>query len=963
MPAGAPAGPSGVDELTARERDVFDLAVTGATARTIADRFGIGVRTVETHLRAIYRKTGVVSKTELIARFSPGLDGARRPAITTRPVLQTGLGMLEPAVHFVGRTGELALLDDALARLADGAQVVSVTGFSGVGKSSLVAHWVTSRVTSHRLQVVGGRCSAQFSSPFGPVVDALAGFFDASTGPLDDVLGPTGGALALLAPQLSGRVRRLDGGIDSRVLARFTHDALRSALAALVATGDTVLIVEDLHAADPDTIGLVRRLVADALPGPLLTIVTTRNTVPAASGHEAVARDADELDWRRGFDAEVARSSHATKIDLGGLTVADAIALGGALSTVRLTPDTIARCHEATAGNALLLSQLVRHGVDPERPGSLLPDAVTTDIVRRLHDLPESVADLIALAALDGNTIDVAVVDAAARRLGLDRRLDASTLQQAIDVGLVVDDVHAEHPFRFVHDIATRCIADDLSPSRRLRFGSALGHAWIAVHGDTVDGASRAATHLARSLDPDDLVAAAAQLVRVLRDPSGPLRHPVLRTAARELLAALPATPVGEAAALDLGIALAWVAYLCFDAETHASCVADAVEVARRPGAAPDALARVLEVYRTLPTLGDGEPGVLDLVDEALERIPQPHHGALRARVRGYAAYRRALGGHGFAAAPEAERALAEANESGDRPTIAVTWSFLSGVLAGSPDLARCADVVDEVTRWRNRLGDLHELCDARRFEATLALQRGDLARFATVHAALAEDAIRTGHPFFVAIDHMWSAMRALTAGRPEDCPPHLDAMLEQGSDGPNVLLGWLGLSVAVALERGDQATAGALVTAALENHPDLPVARACAARVFACAGDVEAAADALEPFDARGIAALGDDMVLTTTLAWITEASVAIDRLTGPIASAILERFEPYQGQVVVAGTGALALDPVDRHRALALRALGRDGDADRASAGASALAASMPAPGMGRRIRADLERRGAGS
>jgi ATP/maltotriose-dependent transcriptional regulator MalT len=59
---------TGPDSLTAREREVAELAVCGCTARQIADRLYIGIRTVETHLANIYPKLGVSSKRELIYR-------------------------------------------------------------------------------------------------------------------------------------------------------------------------------------------------------------------------------------------------------------------------------------------------------------------------------------------------------------------------------------------------------------------------------------------------------------------------------------------------------------------------------------------------------------------------------------------------------------------------------------------------------------------------------------------------------------------------------------------------------------------------------------------------------------------------------------------------------------------------------------------------------------------------------
>lgn len=51
--------------LTGREAQIARLVVGGATARGIAERLGIGVRTVETHIGHAYRKLGVTSRDEL----------------------------------------------------------------------------------------------------------------------------------------------------------------------------------------------------------------------------------------------------------------------------------------------------------------------------------------------------------------------------------------------------------------------------------------------------------------------------------------------------------------------------------------------------------------------------------------------------------------------------------------------------------------------------------------------------------------------------------------------------------------------------------------------------------------------------------------------------------------------------------------------------------------------------------
>jgi DNA-binding NarL/FixJ family response regulator len=53
-------------ELTRREREVLRHLVMGLNTRTTADRLGISQRTVEAHLRGLYRKLGVRNRVQAV---------------------------------------------------------------------------------------------------------------------------------------------------------------------------------------------------------------------------------------------------------------------------------------------------------------------------------------------------------------------------------------------------------------------------------------------------------------------------------------------------------------------------------------------------------------------------------------------------------------------------------------------------------------------------------------------------------------------------------------------------------------------------------------------------------------------------------------------------------------------------------------------------------------------------------
>ncbi|GAC1476518.1 MAG: hypothetical protein PVSMB8_04570 [Vulcanimicrobiaceae bacterium] len=63
--------------LTAREREIADLAAAGMSNRAIAERLVLSERTVEHHVAAVYTKLGYRSRGDLIARFTEGKGSAK----------------------------------------------------------------------------------------------------------------------------------------------------------------------------------------------------------------------------------------------------------------------------------------------------------------------------------------------------------------------------------------------------------------------------------------------------------------------------------------------------------------------------------------------------------------------------------------------------------------------------------------------------------------------------------------------------------------------------------------------------------------------------------------------------------------------------------------------------------------------------------------------------------------------
>jgi DNA-binding NarL/FixJ family response regulator len=65
------AGQAGENEahLSPREQGVLDLLAKGLTYKQIADQLGISIDTIRTHLRRVYEKLHVQSRTEAVAKY------------------------------------------------------------------------------------------------------------------------------------------------------------------------------------------------------------------------------------------------------------------------------------------------------------------------------------------------------------------------------------------------------------------------------------------------------------------------------------------------------------------------------------------------------------------------------------------------------------------------------------------------------------------------------------------------------------------------------------------------------------------------------------------------------------------------------------------------------------------------------------------------------------------------------
>ncbi|NUS06331.1 MAG: AAA family ATPase [Nonomuraea sp.] len=219
----------------------------------------------------------------------------------------------------VGRDTELRRL---LAAVRRPPAVVMIEGEAGIGKTRLVGELAAAVELRDRPPLVGGCAQIREPFPLGPVIEALRG----AAGRLPaGGLSPVTGALHPLLPELAAVLPAAPGPLDDP--AGLRHRVFRGLAELLAALGRVVLVLEDLHWADEQTIEFLGYLLTDPPPG--LGLVLTFRGEEAGPGLRALtARLRPELAHAHLVLAplDAARTNELTASILGTAQVSDEFA-------------------------------------------------------------------------------------------------------------------------------------------------------------------------------------------------------------------------------------------------------------------------------------------------------------------------------------------------------------------------------------------------------------------------------------------------------------------------------------------------------------------------------------------------------------------------------------------------------------------------------------------------------------
>ena len=240
-------------------------------------------------------------------------------------------------------------------------------------------------------------------------------------------------------------------------------DAVLSLLQRLSAISPVVLVVEDLHWADPATRETVAFLVRHIRSDRILLVMTFR---------------ADELHRRHPllpWLAELDRSGRVERIDLERLDPADTRELLEAILGAPPSGDLTDRIHRRSDGNPFFIEELLMAGVDGA--GGPLPPTLREVLLARISAMPDRAQTVIGVAAVAGRRVDHGLL---AKVAGMDEHDLLDALRTAVASQVLVtstNDDGLDGDYAFRHALLQEAAYDDLLPGERIAHHLAFARA------------------------------------------------------------------------------------------------------------------------------------------------------------------------------------------------------------------------------------------------------------------------------------------------------------------------------------------------------------------------------------------------------------------------------------------------------------------------------------------------------
>jgi len=391
------------------------------------------------------------------ARVRLGFDGSAPPLVGRERELASLVSAWECACRGEGRavlvSGEAGIGKSRLA-LALGERIV----LSGAAHEEIVASCAPQTATSALRPMVVAVRRALGLAEHAPAEDVSA----AAAAMIDMLRLPHDPAAPILAALLEGGDLPSAASRDMRpeAIRRVVFDALLAFVAQKAEQAPLLLLIEDLHWADPSLLALTRLLV-DQIRGQRVLLIATHRP-------EAVP--------------DLAEQPHVLRLALAPLGAAEAERVVAAGAGAGLAADTVRRIVARCDGVPLFLEEFARAAAERGQAADVeLPDTLAEVLESRLDTVGEAKVTA-QIAAVLGREVTAELVQPLS---GLGREAVARHLDRLAAAGLLVPTrAAAPATYAFRHAVLREAAYASLRRDRRRALHRATAELITAAHPD-----------------------------------------------------------------------------------------------------------------------------------------------------------------------------------------------------------------------------------------------------------------------------------------------------------------------------------------------------------------------------------------------------------------------------------------------------------------------------------------------
>jgi DNA-binding SARP family transcriptional activator len=759
-------------------------------------------------------------------------------------------GFFGRAPIFIGRERESELLRQAMkAAAAEGhVRAVLIGGEPGIGKT-LLAVTVANDAHSAGATVLYGRCDEDLGIPYQPWREALSHLFNHASPTLDSLVERHHPALSTLG--LLGPAMDVGGTQDVEIYVLFR--AVLDLLAAMASLDrGLVLVLDDLHWADLQTLQLLRTLVTGTHRMPVLVIVTFRDS-EIVSGTPFASLLAD-----------LRRDARVERINLKGLDGQELLSLleteAGHDLDESVLPLRDALLSE-TEGNPFFVGEMLRHLTET---GALTYDdiggwAPESELVSQ--DMPASLSEVISERVARLGTLAAGILPIAAV-IGREFELDVLATATETEPGVVLDELEKATKasilidlgagrFSFTHALVDRALYAQLNPTRRAFAHAHVAEAIARVSSNNPGRTAEIAHHWMKATVPQDGAKALSYARQAADYALSRLAPDEARRWYTEALGLLDQQGVDEEhLRCELLVGLGDAMRQCGDPAHRETLLLSARLATELDDTSLVVRAAIANTRGFFAEAGHVDTDRLAVLEEAKRRT-QGGSGSQRARVLGLLAAELAFSDQHERRRSVADEALAAARETADVATLVAVLNHriaaiqapdtLGEVLANTAEALRLADGVHNPLLSSFAAG----------WRYVVAWQAVDRTEADRMWRIMEEAATALGQPTLRWLVAFMAAHRATVDGELAEAERLTEEALKFGMDTgqPDAFSVYGAQILRIARERDTAEDFIPILEGVVVSSPDDAAAQTLLARLYCDLGRFEEARGCVEPY------------------------------------------------------------------------------------------------------------------